>query len=129
MSAITSTSHIVNSISRGFCFECSCGEVFRTPEAAKSCRKCRSYCVFGYCTHVVDVRTNEVVLGQEPTEEEYEAARARYEAELELERLTTFDYEEEEYQRQQDAIHLSHEDREWLPLLEQYDIQDDLMGY
>ena len=47
--------------------------------AAVTCRKCRNYHVFGYCTHVVDVRTREVVWGEEPSQEEYAAKTAEME--------------------------------------------------
>jgi len=71
----------------GFPFECACGECFRTISAAAGCRKCRNYCVFGYCTHVIDQRTGEVVHGTEPTEEEYNEALLEWEKARELERL------------------------------------------
>ena len=59
------------SIAGGFVYECSCGERFENAVYAHNCRKCRNYCVFGYCTHVIDIRTGEVVMGKEPSEEEY----------------------------------------------------------
>ena len=70
----------------GFHFECSCGERFRTVGAASTCRKCRVYTVFSYCTHVVDTRTEEVVWGEEPSVEEYEAAARQYETYREMDR-------------------------------------------
>jgi hypothetical protein len=36
--------------------------------------------VFGYCTHVVDVRDNSVVRGEEPTAEQWKEATIRAEA-------------------------------------------------
>jgi len=69
-----------NSIADGYVYECSCGELYREVAHAFSCRKCRHYCVFGWCTHVVDIRTNEVVAGEEPSEAEYMEAAARAEA-------------------------------------------------
>tara|TARA_B100000131_G_scaffold274833_1_gene277033 strand:- start:198 stop:608 length:411 start_codon:yes stop_codon:yes gene_type:complete len=74
------SSFVTDAIKDGYCFECSCGELFKSPEYAMSCRKCRNYCVFGWCTHVVDVRTGEVVAGEEPSAEEFEVARAEAEA-------------------------------------------------
>ena len=83
--AIPVSSYIADSIAEGFCFECSCGELYLSVDAAATCRKCRNYCVFGYCTHVVDIRTDEVVWGEVPSQEEYEAqaeiARQQWEEE------------------------------------------------
>ena len=73
-------SFITSAIEDGYCFECSCGELYKSAVYAMSCRKCRNYCVFGHCTHVVDIRTGEVVAGEEPSAEEYEVARAEAEA-------------------------------------------------
>lgn len=42
-------------------YECSCGESFRTVEAACSCRKCRTYTEQGYCSEVYDRNTESVV--------------------------------------------------------------------
>jgi len=63
-----------------YVYECSCGERYRMAAAALCCRKCRNYCVFGRCTHVVDTTTGEVVAGTEPTAAEYEEARVLAEA-------------------------------------------------
>jgi len=63
-----------------YVYECSCGELYKMAVSALSCRKCRNYCVFGYCTHVIDTTTGEVVAGTEPTLEEYEEARVLAEA-------------------------------------------------
>ena len=73
-------SYLELAIADGFVYECSCGELFREVAAAGSCRKCRNYCVFGHCTHVVDVRDGSVVDGAEPSEEAYMEAAARAEA-------------------------------------------------
>ena len=94
-------SYIADSIAEGFCFECSCGELYSSVTAAVGCRKCRSYCVFGYCTHVVDIRSGEVVWGEEPSKEAYEAqaeiARQKWEEEREyLDMLDRKDREERE---------------------------------
>ena len=67
-------------------YECSCGERYSTVDAAYYCRKCRVYCVFGYCTHVVDVRDDSVVRGFKPSEERYAVAAASYEKRIEAER-------------------------------------------
>ena len=63
-----------------YVYECSCGELYKMAVSALSCRKCRNYCVFGYCTHVVDITTGEIVAGTEPTAVEYEEARVLAEA-------------------------------------------------
>ena len=42
-------------------YECSCGESFRTIEAARSCRKCRFYTDKGYCSEVYDRNTDKFV--------------------------------------------------------------------
>ena len=97
--AIPVENYIADSIAEGFCFECSCGELYSSVTAAAGCRKCRSYCVFGYCTHVVDIRTGDVVWGEAPSKEEYEAqaevARQQWAAEREyLDMLERMDREE-----------------------------------
>jgi hypothetical protein len=63
-----------------YVYECSCGELYKMAAAALCCRKCRNYCVFGYCTHVIDTTTGEIVAGTEPTAAEYEEAQALAEA-------------------------------------------------
>lgn len=100
------SSYIADSIAEGFCFECSCGEHYNSVAAAASCRKCRNYCVFGWCTHVVDIRSGEVVWGEEPSKEAYEAqaeiARQKWEEEREyldmLDRKDREEREEEEWE-------------------------------
>lgn len=47
-----------------YVYECSCGEHYKTVEAAMHCRKCRTYTDEGWCSEVVDTRTNEVVLAR-----------------------------------------------------------------
>ena len=64
----------------GFHFECACGEQYRSIPAAATCRKCRVYTYQGYCTHVVDTRTGEVVWGEVPSAEEQEAAAVEWES-------------------------------------------------
>ena len=68
-----------SAIADGYVYECSCGELYKDVVAAYSCRKCRTYCVFGWCTHVVDIRTGAVVWGTEPSAEEYEVAARQWE--------------------------------------------------
>lgn len=86
-------------MSNNFPFECSCGESFSSLRYASSCRKCRSYCVFGYCTHVVDTRSGEVVWGKEPTQEEYAAAELEASARWEEERKQ-LEWERQMWQRE-----------------------------
>ena len=35
----------INAINRGYSWECACGEIHRTLQSAKICRKCRQYLV------------------------------------------------------------------------------------
>ena len=69
-----------------YSYECSCGERYNSVDAAYYCRKCRTYCVFGYCTHVVDVRDGSVVRGFKPSAERYAIAAASYERRIAAER-------------------------------------------
>lgn len=46
---------------REYHYECSCGESFKSIEAAIECRKCRTYAEEGYCTEVIDRNTGEMV--------------------------------------------------------------------
>ena len=127
---------ITDAIADGYVYECSCGELYNDVSAALSCRKCRNYCVFGYCTHVTDIRDNTVVAGEAPTFEEYEVARVAAEAKwaeekAELEfwhqmRMEEGPLYEAEMARQ------AEEAREAAARLAEdiaYDIQDELMGY
>ena len=116
-------------IAEGYFYECACGEMYSSIEAASFCRKCRNYCVFGYCTHVTDIRTDEVVAGKEPTREEYEAAVIR----CEEERIR----EEEEYKQwraaedAREAAEAAAIEEARIERAEQviWDIQDNLMGF
>jgi hypothetical protein len=123
-------------IADGYVYECSCGELYNSVAAAKLCRKCRNYCVFGYCTHVVDIRTAEVVAGEEPSAEEYEVARvaaeakwAEEKAELELYAQMCEEagplYEAEMARQAEEAAVAARE----LAIDRQFKIQDILMGY
>lgn len=124
-----------NSIADGYVYECSCGELYREVAHAFSCRKCRHYCVFGWCTHVVDIRTNEVVAGEEPSEAEYMEAAARAEAKW-AEEKAEYEFQtqmwmqegelyEAEMQRQRDAEVLRKLE---LHVDQMYMIQDRLSG-
>ena len=86
-----------------FPFECACGESFRMIHHARHCRKCRNYCVFGYCTHVTDLTTGQVVWGEEPTPEEYEAAAKQYETYAEMDRREMEMWEEADKERREAA--------------------------
>ena len=102
--AIPVENYIADSIAEGFCFECSCGELYSSVAAAASCRKCRSYSVFGWCTHVTDLRNGEVVWGEKPSQEEYEAAAeiARQKWEEEREYLDMLDRKDREEQEEEE---------------------------
>ncbi len=93
---IKSTSSYI--ASDAYPYECSCGERYSTVDAAYHCRKCRNYCVFGYCTHVVDIRDGSVVRGFEPSEERYAAAEASYVKRIEAEQAEYKAYVEMETQ-------------------------------
>ena len=71
---------------QGYHFECCCGEQFNNVAAASTCKKCRNYSVWGYTKYVIDLRTEEVVYGNLPSEEEYKAAAACAELRWEEER-------------------------------------------
>lgn len=48
----------LNAINRGYPWECACGELHRSYESAKGCRKCRQYLVeFHERQDPVDLRT------------------------------------------------------------------------
>lgn len=126
----------MSAIEDGYRFECACGELFNCVAAASTCRKCRNYCVFGYCTHVVDICKDEVVAGTVPSEEEYQVARAAAEARWEEEKaeyafqMAMYAQEgelfEAEMARQAEvAAAVAIEEM----YLNQYAIQDELMGY
>ena len=63
-------------------YGCNCGEKYLSVEAALMCKKCKNYSIFGVCTHVLDLRTGEIVGGKEPTEKEYKQAQKEYEEKL-----------------------------------------------
>jgi hypothetical protein len=39
----TAPEYIRNAVAKGYTWECSCGEIYRTEMAARTCRKCRDY--------------------------------------------------------------------------------------
>ena len=94
MSNTTSTlpTYVINAIANGYRFECPCGELLRTVELARTCRKCRKYSYFPG-RYVTNRETDELVFGTLPSDEEIkeayaaaavqEAAEAAYWAELE----------------------------------------------
>ena len=71
--------YVNNAIAMGYSFECPCGELLRTVELARTCRKCRKYSYFPG-RYVIDAKTGEVVYGTLPTDEEIKEAYARAEA-------------------------------------------------
>jgi hypothetical protein len=123
-----------NSITRGFIFECSCGERFKTIQHAAWCKKCRTYSVWGTTKYVINIETDEVVYGEIPSDEEYQIAsdeaEKRWEEErLELEKQTQMwlkegeIYEAEMEKQRQERLKVEaeqEEDRVW-------DVQDKLM--
>ena len=117
-----------SAIADGFVFECSCGELYCDVDAAYSCRKCRNYCVFGYCTHVVDISTGNVVAGEVPEYEEYERARKYAEAKWAEERRLMDNWEEiqaEERRAAEAALKVAAEEERMDRL---WEIQDRMMG-
>ena len=125
-----------SAIADGYVYECSCGELYNSVSAALSCRKCRNYCVFGYCTHVVDIREDVVVAGTAPTHDEYEAMRelaeARWEADKaemefwhQMRRQEGELYEAEMARQAEEAAIVAANLAEDIA----YQIQDELMGY
>ena len=72
--------HQLRAVVEGYCYECSCGELYRLESLAVQCRKCRYYTERGYCTEVYDVVTGTKVY-ESPTiacEREREAREAEY---------------------------------------------------
>jgi len=119
-----------------YIYECACGELYKMAAAALCCRKCRNYCVFGHCTHVVDITTGEVVAGTEPTAAEYEEAqalaearwaeeKADYQFRLELDREEGAIYEAYMAEQAADAAIVAAN----LTMDNLYVIQDELSGY
>ena len=82
------TAYQIDAICDGYRFECPCGELCRTVEGARFCRKCRNYSFFPG-RYVIDICKDEVVYGTVPTDnevrwatEEYISNRKREEEEL-----------------------------------------------
>jgi len=59
-----------------YIYECCCGEKYRNLAAASVCKKCRTYSVWGYTKYVINLKTDEVVYGELPSDEEYAEAAA-----------------------------------------------------
>ena len=59
-----------------YIYECCCGEKYRNLAAASVCKKCRTYSVWGYTKYVINLKTDEVVYGELPSDEEYATAAA-----------------------------------------------------
>ena len=59
-----------------YIYECCCGERYRNVAAAAVCKKCRNYSVWGYTKYVINIKTDEVVYGTMPTDEEYRVQAA-----------------------------------------------------
>jgi len=132
----TAPQYIASAIADGYVYECSCGELYKMAAAALCCRKCRNYCAFGYCTHVVDIRDSSVVAGTVPTAEEEaeaqelaEARRAEEREEFEL-HLAMMRGEGELYEAEM-ARQVAAAAVAAVELAEDiaYGIQDQLMGY
>ena len=113
-------------------YECSCGEQYQAIEYAVACRKCRVYSLGNRCLYVTDLRTDEMVWGQEPTAEEL----VEYTAEMERQAEETRDYiamcektgpryERIMAERAEEAARRLAEER----MDNLYLIQDGLMGY
>ena len=119
MPAIETNEYYATLIAEGWYYECACGEAFAHVHHAAGCRKCRNYTWAGYCTHVTDVRTGEVVYGRRPTEEEDRAAEAAYNARMAEERA---ELEAAEARWRAEA----REEAEWAAEAPLWDIQDRL---
>ena len=106
-----------------YIFECCCGEQFSSACAASTCKKCRTYSVWGYTKYVTDLRTGETVYGAEPTEGEFEAAlaeaeirwaeeRAEFELEMQMWRQEGDLYETELQRQREEAARRQSEEEE-----------------
>ena len=116
--------YITDSIAEGFFFECGCGEQYDTVAAAASCRKCRSYSVFGWCTHVTDLRTGDVVWGEKPSQEEYEAQLAFAQVEW-AEEKAYYDALEQMHREEAELGMQKEDEEEW----EVYETKAEEAGY
>ena len=116
--------YIADSIKEGFYFECGCGEHYNSVAAAASCRKCRSYSVFGWCTHVTDLRNGEVVWGEKPSQEEYEAQLAIAQVEW-AEEKAYYDALEQMHREEAEIGMQKEDEEEW----EVYETKAEEAGY
>ncbi len=73
----TLTDWQIRAIEDGYRFECPCGELCRTVEGARFCRKCRTYSFFPG-RYVIDIAKDEVVYGTLPTDDEVRWATEDY---------------------------------------------------
>tara|TARA_Y100001963_G_C6498886_1_gene316950 strand:+ start:166 stop:549 length:384 start_codon:yes stop_codon:yes gene_type:complete len=111
-----------------YIYECCCGERYRNVAAAAVCKKCRNYSVWGYTKYVINIKTDEVVYGTMPTDEEYATAAAAAE-ERWAEEQAAWQQQQEEDERQwwlqRDEVMkaLAEEEEDRL-----YDIQDKMSG-
>ena len=91
--------------------------------AASTCKKCRTYSVWGYTKYVTDLRTGEIVYGAEPAEGEFEAAlaeaeirwaeeRAEFELEMQMWRQEGDLYETELQRQREEAARRQSEEEE-----------------
>ena len=60
----------IRAIKDGYRYECPCGELLNSISAAANCSKCWDYAPDMAGMFVVDIKTDEVVFGSIPTEEE-----------------------------------------------------------
>ena len=58
---MTHSPYVLNALSDGYRFECSCGEIYKSVDIARACRKCRTYAPESSCTEVYDLSTGEMV--------------------------------------------------------------------
>jgi hypothetical protein len=129
-STITSAeNYYVKCVADGYYYECACGEMYNSIDAAASCRKCRNYCVFGYCTHVIDVRDSSVAAGIEPSKEEYEEAAIIAEAEWARESAELNLWRAQDAAADAAAAAAKEELRIERAEKAVWDIQDNLMGF
>jgi len=84
-------------------YECSCGEQFQEVWHARCCKKCRKYSLGGRCLYVYDTKTERLVWGRYPTEDE----RAQYieDARKEREELDAWLAEQERKDREAQEVY------------------------
>ena len=119
----------------GYHYECTCGELYKTVSGAVSCRKCRTYSIWGYCKYVTETLSGVVVYGNLPTREEEKAQEKIAEARWEEERaeqafqMAMYMKEGELYELEMERRRKAEEMQRSIDELDfYYAIQDDLMG-